>query len=252
MSWYATASDDFERRSMVLVDNTAGGGAATNASISVAADWEGWAYVRSAGQDVRVTAADGVTAVTYDLESFDSSTRTGTIEVNGLSVTAGRLGVLWVYYGNATVADGQSSITLVSPVTGYLFPGAPVARGMHYTEEPQGATRPTPRFTKRVQEAGWIAVSFASALYPAQELRNDRQDYEELSEIVVDVQTGGSSQSSLFDATKTRGLGKATILVWVKAGSADTTYTGIVRAYTNLGRVLEARFLLAVQNDTEQ
>ena len=253
MSWLKAGSTTWSGRSMLLVDNTAAAVSPKDVTMSVPAHWEGWAVVNATdGRDIRVTSADGITLVSYDLESFDATARTLTIELDDVAVTANRNQVFWIYYGSDDATDAQASITTSSALTGYLLSGNPVTRRFAYTEEAQGATRPSPRFQKRSAEQLWIACDFAGALMPALGTYNGKADYEELGSVLVQVELSGSAQAAMVDGARNRGVGKGTILAWIQAGSSGQTYTVVIKATTTLGRVLEARCLLTVQDDSEQ
>lgn len=253
MSWLKDGTTIWTGRSMLLVDNTGAAVTPKDVSVSVPAHWEGWAFCNQTdGRDIRVTSADGITLVTYDLESFNATTRTLTIELDDVTVTANRNQVFWVYYGSDDAADAQSSVAPSSALTGYLLAGNPVTRRFAYSEEAEGTTRPTTRFQKRSAEQLWIACDFGAALIPALGTYNGKADFEELGSVLVQVELSGSAQAAMVDGARNRGVGKGMILAWVQAGSSGQTYTVVIRATTTLGRVLEARCLLTVQDDAEQ
>tara|TARA_R100000084_G_C4523406_1_gene87841 strand:- start:246 stop:482 length:237 start_codon:yes stop_codon:yes gene_type:complete len=75
--------------------------------------------------------------------------------------------------------------------------------------------------------------------------------YEELHSINFDVEANGSSQSAMFEESKTRVIDPGWIRVRVKAGSTGTAYTIIPKITTSLGRVIEARAVMKVVNTNE-
>lgn len=253
MSWYQEAAASFTYRTMIVVDNTGAAVTPKDVSITIPPHWEGWMVCNQVdGRDLRVTQADGITLVNYDLESFDATTHVLTVELDDVTVTANRNQVFWLYYGSDDATDATSAVTPSSALTGYVIAGASVVRTFAYREESQGTTRPTARFQKRANEELWIACDFGAAMIPAFASYNDHLDYEEIGSFRVQVELAGSAQSAMVDGARNRGVGKATLLAWVQAGSSGSTYTVVITATTTLGRVLEARCLLTVQDDSEQ
>ena len=109
MSWY---DDDWGSRIPVTVDN--GGGSGTiDASLAIPSEWEDfWGQVQSDGDDVRVCDVDGITLLTYQLDSWNYAARTGNIQVDDWTAPDDdAVCLLYLYWNNASATDASGSFT---------------------------------------------------------------------------------------------------------------------------------------------
>lgn len=148
-SWYDSA---WAYRWPIYVDVSAAG-ATSDITITIPADFDlFWDNVDSSGDDIRVTEANGRTLVTFDLAAgFNTTTRSGTIEVDNYGTThgsgAGASGMLlWVYWGNAVASTGVSAFVPAAAISGYICTDAPVPEmTVQCRHEQAGANYPSQR-----------------------------------------------------------------------------------------------------------
>ena len=100
MGWYDSA---WAKRVAVTVAHSNGLGT-PDLSFAIPANWDDfWSNVETTGHDIRITAADGETLLSYDVTSFSKTNRTGTIEVDAAPLGATSLSCLiWMYWQNSS------------------------------------------------------------------------------------------------------------------------------------------------------
>lgn len=78
-------------------------------SVRVAGDTDVGAHALASGNDLRFTAADGLTLLPYERESFavSAGSATGDLWVSVPGIASGASATIFMYYGNASAADGQ-------------------------------------------------------------------------------------------------------------------------------------------------
>ena len=249
MSWYDSG---YRGRAPVAVYN-AGASGSYDASISVPAGWDAfWTLIQSDGDDVRVTTSNGVTLATYQWSGFVYSTRSGSIELDNVSLIAGGTTLFYLYFRNASAAAGSGSFVAASPKTGTIVPYNPAGgRLARYEQERPGAAVPRTEWTKNAAESfiGWF--DFSPALVRARQGARQHDQYDEIASITYDVQTGGASQASMFDASSVLVMDRGLVGVLVKAGTTNTNYTVICTVTTTLGYIYQARAKLRVRTVAE-
>ncbi len=246
MSWY---NKNYTQRVPVAVDNTAGVGATVDVTITIPPEFEQyWAVVQSSGYDIRVCGPDGITPITFQRSSWTYADRLGVIQVHNLTISAGCMAQLWIYWGYASATNAAGSFVAASPLTGSILPVRPGTPQVVARPERPGDAQPAHRIVKGSGERLRIFWDLRPLLLLHTIPYNERLAYEELKEIItVDVQQAGASVATMVDATLTRLL-DGWIVTWVKAGTTGNTYTAIVTVDTTLGRRLEARALVYVQD----
>ena len=102
--WYNTS---WQYRVPISVDNTTGG-ALTNYQVLVTlSNSFDWANTNNDGSDIRLTSSDGVTEISYWIESWNDET-SARIWVEVPSVAAGTTTTVYLYYGNAAAATASN------------------------------------------------------------------------------------------------------------------------------------------------
>ena len=109
----------------ISVDMSALSESGTNdATVVLDATWDHfWATIDTDGDEIRVTAADGTTAATYQWQAgtFSKASKTGTIDIDNAPYSyAPSVTKLFLYYGNSGAASGAGSVQLSSAKTGYI------------------------------------------------------------------------------------------------------------------------------------
>lgn len=260
-SWYkdyANPTYEWKYRAVITVDvGTATG--SRDAQITIPKDWDlFWDNVRSAGEDVRVTSADGVTLVTFDLAAgFSTTTRTGVIEIDNYTVpgTGSRVYVLYVYWGQASCSSGLTSFSPSSPDTGYIALEQPYGRLITTRPQRPGDTVLRDRVSKRVDEDVFIWFRLTDLLHPRRDKFFNRLGYEGIATVTWDVQTGGASQAGMFSVPSIRVVETDDGDIWARCtvddGSESTDYAVIVTITTTLGQALQGGGIMQVRNADE-
>lgn len=262
---FANPTYNWKYRACITVDVGSATGS-RDAQITIPPAWDHfWSTVRSAGEDIRVTAADGTTLVTFDLAGgFSTTTRTGVIEIDNYTVpgTGSRVYTLWLYWGQADCTTGISGFVPASPDTGYIELSRPGGRTLVAAPERPGDTIARQRVSKGQGETVHVWINLSPLLGTRREPYGGNQttkvgstiDYEAVSTVTYDVQTGGASQAAMISVPATRVVeyeGELWARIQVAAGSDDVDYTLLVTVGTTLSQVLVPRALVLVRTVAE-
>lgn len=250
MAYY---NKSWSHRWPVLIDNSTGGTSAIDLSIVVPSVFpDFWDNVDSAGDDIRVADADGVTLLTYQLTGFNYANKTVTVEVdNWTPPLANSMCQVWLYWGNAAAASAAGSFTATTPLTGYVHPGA-AAEPIVVAERPvPGATRPSAAVSKTTDEKLYAWLDVGDLLERLQTAYAGRLDYEEIESLTYEVLNAGTDETSEKDYNEMRLLPGNLIRLHHKGGSDndDRTLCPILNLTT--GRTINPRVLLNVRDIDE-
>lgn len=242
MGWFRYSSSvRFRRRKLITIDGSAGGAVTSlDAEVTIPKHWhQFWSVIDSACDYIRVTAADGVTAVSYDVDdgaggAFSSTNRTGRIRIDGYTVPLSTAGMYaaWVYYDpTGAVTDGSSVVTMSSTVSGYIELARPSGR-RQYVYQPQipGATRPRDPAHKTAAEQVdfWIRVDLAFSRL-GRDSETSRKAEEPYYTTASVLDTAGADTSSMYSLSSNRLVELDNGQVWlkhqVKAGTHGSNYT---------------------------
>lgn len=258
MSWYTATPGavTYTKRAPISVDCTAAGGT-VDVTVTVPDDWDDfWTTILSNGYDIVVTLADGTTLATFERASYTYASRALTLEMDNVTLTAGKVCVLWVYYGYAAETTDRSTIVTPSGAkTGYIELSAPNRLTFEYTPDQWGAARPRSLVVKKSTETIDIAVRGWPLRGRQAETTSALSLFaEEVKEVNVAVYSGVTDVTSAYDETKTRVIynqGDPVVFVRMAAGTDATDYTIRVTITTTLGQVYEWRGWLAVRDTDE-
>lgn len=257
MGWYSAATP---YRIAVTVEHT-GGGTTVDVQIPIPANFDHvWENTRADGFDLVPVAADGETLLTFDLSAWNQANRTGTVRVDGLSITAtsGQY-LLWLYYGDPDAADQSSAVTISGPLSGRVELGGPSTFAATIQPEPFGVSNPRNRIQKAADEQVFIWLNL-QPLLERRFLRNNGRDlFEEPYLAVVVVTLAGVAQPLMVDVSKQRFVwdGERTwVRAFIKAGVSGTDYTVEIDLKTHIPpeashRALQPRVLLSVRDVDE-
>ena len=255
MSYYAEGSETFSHRYPVAVDNIGGGSGAIDITCDLAQFGDAfWSNVQSAGQDVRAIDADGSTLLAYDLLSFNATTRTGSIRIDGYTAPGEGTLLLWLYWGNATVSTAAVSVTISAAKTGSVYLGLPSENEIDALPERIGASKSRRKVTKTSAEQIAIWWEVRGILEIGRFAENDSRLYEEAEYARFGVEDGGSEVSAAMDEALTRFV-EAGDRFWIrtiaKAGADGTDYSLRLILGTTGDRILDRRAVLSVKDTTE-
>ena len=261
MSWM---DKDWTHRAAVSVDNTTSAQTTEDVTIALPSEWpEFWGNVKSAGEDVRVTDANGVTLETYQLVSFNSTTRTGSIEVDNVDLTdvetspaAAVAGVLlWVYWGNAAASAAAGSFTAAGTAkTGTIqvgTPGSGSQRVVMARPETPGSTNPRTEVHKAASETIHLWWNLSGVLASRHIPSQGSRAFEEIHNVSYDVETAGNPVPSMVDSASIRMVGPGWVRTTIKAGASGTNYVALLAVELTEGRKLDFRTTIRVKDVTE-
>lgn len=274
MAWL----DGWKYRVPVAVNNS-GPAATVDVTIPIPGDWDlFWDTIDASGNELRLTAADGITVVTYQIAgsapAWNRTNKAGRLEIDGLTADSNAASVVlcWLYFGNTGAASGAGSFVAASAVEGYIHAVRP--RGFVVPARPvePGTTRPLARIQKTVGEQFLVWFEMRGMLEHRRDDSGDSRVWEEVFQVVHVVEDGGVAQAGLITQNRTRftevldGPARGFYVgVFVKAGTTATNYTiapvidtvapeiridtGVL--YLDEYRILEPRAMLMVKDLSE-
>lgn len=252
MSW--RASGDLYRAPM-SVDNTAGGAGAIDASGAVPAYWDHfWTTVQSTGNDVRVTAPDGTTLATFDLQGFSVATKTCTVEIDNYTAPAAGMLLFWLYWGDSTLASGVTAFVPAAAKSLYFDLGAPVSPLVVVTAEQRPRdTVPLAKIAKTSDASTYIWWDFSAVLQGRNHPSAGSYELEQVSYVsAVTVTLAGVDQAGMKDITKTRFEGgpdgRLWVKTWITGGVTASDYICTVTIVTTEGRTLTGKAKLFIRD----
>lgn len=264
MSWYRYSDGEAPLYRLPLTLD--GNGASGNWTFSLAGIKdldEFWNGVQSAnGYDIRVTEADGSTLIAptaWDILSFNATTRTGTIRVQGYTSASGMC-LLWLYWGKpsgdaTSVWVGSPSPT--SPRSCYLDrtdPGKLEASRVVRAGRTAGrATKPLQEIRKEVNESVRVYFLFDGLKRGKLTISQGVDDFDGPTtgaHTVVDE--NGTDASTMYTSTEGRfAVDSEGALYYgglIKAGTNATKYTARVLFATEEGETLQYTCGVVVRN----
>ncbi|MCX6866353.1 MAG: DUF2341 domain-containing protein [Verrucomicrobia bacterium] len=219
-----------------------------------------FAKAQSNGQDIRFYDADGTTALSYQIESWNSAGQEAFIWVKVPQIDASSTtDSIWMQYGNSSASDGQSATvvwnngyravwhmneisgTTIADSTGNSWGGTPTSvtlnatgqvdggdtyTGSSYTTLPSGYIVPTGSTTWTFES--WIYLDAAVANYDRvfQQYNSGSTSFElyyHTGKIEVVPNTSGASAADPTAAVSLSS-GQWHHLVWTRNGATDTLY----------------------------
>lgn len=249
MGWY---DSNYRFRVPITVYHATGG--TRDVRITVPKSWDRfWNSIESTGYDIRVTSSDGLTLVSYMLQSFTYASRVGVIDLDNVSLAAADTNtVFWLYFEYSAAASAASVFTGASVVTGVIFPAFSAGgRLFKYGGERPGVTKPLIDVQKLPNERVMLWIDFLSVLVSAIGGGQYHQNFDEIAQISVDVQAAASSQAAMVDQSETVLVGRTLVGAYVKAGTSGTNYVLIVKITTSEGYIYEQRAKVRVYSVAE-
>ena len=254
MSWY---HKDWKYRAPIMINNHSGAGQ-IDVTATVPGDWPlFWENVdaSNSGADVRVTLADGNTLATFDLESFNSTTKTCTVEINDMAVnnTDGAV-VAWIYFGATGKSSAETSFSVSSAKTGFIEigrPGSGSQRMITCRPERPGtavASIDVHKHSAEILHLWWDLTGVISTRFIPNE---GRRLLDEVESVNYQVTFGGSEpQSAMIDTTQIRMVDPAYVRTTIKAGNSGSNYLAILTVNLTSGRKLDFRCRIVIKDVT--
>lgn len=248
MSWF---DDSWRFRAPVTFDNT-GGAATIDGRVTLPASWDlFWDYVLASGFDIRLTAGDGETALTYKRQTWDHPNRSATLDIDNWSPGSADASVVaFLYWGRTGASDGAAVFTATAPKLGNIELATPRGLVVDARAEPPGTTSPTQQIEKKPNDVRFVYVAIDSVLAPRSTPAAGSMLYEECQWARVAVTDGAVDQPGMYDESATRVIesdGRRYVRVKISAGAAGEDYTLETTVQTSLGQTIELRHLIRVR-----
>jgi hypothetical protein len=246
MSWYDSA---WKYRAPVSVDNTAGSGGTKDWTLVLPNDWDHfWTNALANGYDVVLTSSDGLTKLAFDRSVWNTTTKAGTLRVDGVTLTA-NTHCAWIYYGNpAASVDPAATVTISAPLSAFVEVADPRRESPAVVCRPErpGRTVPTAQISKPSTETTHVWWDLSRVLQRRTTANNGKRLLEEIDYVKSEIYAGTNAQSAMVDGTQTRIVGGRYVRTTAKAGTSGTDYTPRLTVTTTNLRVLDFRALLRV------
>lgn len=253
MSWL---DSDWTRRAAISIDNHAGA-SQEDITLAIQSDFpEFWDNVQpAAGADIRVTAADGTTLLTYQLVGFNSTTKVCTVQVDNMPLPTAATCVAWLYWGYTNASSAAGSFTISgSEKTGTLevsVPGSGTEVVIPCRPEAPGATVPRAEIGKQTAEELHVWWDLSRVLVQRGKRHENSRLLEEIESVEFNVSTGGVTQTAMMDNDEDRLVHPHFIRTTVKAGTTATNYLLKMTVITTGGRTIQCLASLRVKNAAE-
>ena len=255
MSFYDA---NFLFRQAVSIDGSAANAGTIDATIAIPSTWsQFWSNVRSDGADIRVTAADGVTLLTYDLDSWNYSAKTGNIRIDGLAHSTNSAQnstrIVRVYWGDADAsAAASNNIQIASAKTGSICLGRPGTGGypiIRCASPRLDVDETAAVITKQSTESIRVYWDLSDMLARRDTAYEGSHVLEEIDYVTFAVKdVNGGAQAGLTDLTKIETVDPYYVSTWLQSGTDDNNYLLTLTVYTTEGRILDFRATLKVND----
>lgn len=242
MSWQ---SGSWQNRAPIAVNNN-GGASTIDVTCTLPQQWaEFWDSVRSDGHDIRITDSDGVTALTWQRQTWNHGGKNAVIQIDAWSpASADATVIAWIYWNHTgTPSDDSGSFTASSAKTGTVInyippPGATVVQ---CSPLPTDSAVPLARYSWPPNQAGYIWWDLRGVLAAHGEPYQGHSQAEEVSAIVVQTNNDGSGYASGNTPANTAMIerrGRVFVAMWLLAGVNTADYIDQITITTTAGRSL--------------
>jgi hypothetical protein len=256
-AWYDT---NWEHRLLLTIDNVGGTAGAIDLTFDLsllAAFDHFWDNIQADGDDIRMVDPDGYTLLTYDVESFNATTRTGTIEVDNYDAPAEGICAIYLYYGYSSAADATTTVTPSGALTIKHEPACPGFPLITAAPLEPGSTNPPTEISKTSLETLHVWWDVTAILEVGCYEFNGTQGVENVDYLQFSLEQGGTTASTAFwDETANRFVetpeGRTYLKTIVKSSTDANNYTLAALMGTTLGRVLDFRAIQRTNDPTEQ
>jgi len=226
MSWY---SGSFNRREQIAIDGSSASAGTFDLVISIPEDFDSfWDNIRSDGNDVVVTLADGKSITNFKFASgFNIPNRSITLNVQNYALAqTGVTGFVWLYWNNPNQSSSLQSVFTLggSTLNGYIYLCQPFGRLVTSIGYSQIALQPQSTFSKEASEKVDIWFPMRAVLAGRNQPYNQHLDCEEVTFVLAAVvdNTGSTVASMLADEEIRASSGWCRVRI--QAGSTGNNY----------------------------
>lgn len=226
-----------------------------------------WANVDSAGDDIRITEANGrdlIAAATgrctgWDLGAvaFSVPTRTFTLRIDGwtgATATTDLAHLLWLHYGVAGATSAvDGTVTLSAPETALYSDDLKDSYPLRFGGgvERFGVDSVQDRFQKAPSDKRRVCWDFDAQLLKRRRASGDSKELESIETFAVTAGQGGVSVPAVISPTATRMIAGNAVTTLHDSGTSGQVYWLEGKATTTRGRTLVKRVGMRVQDITE-
>lgn len=236
MAWLSSDA----QRIPVLVNATATGSSPNDVQFVIPATHERfWSTIDSNGYQLRVTDADGYTALTYQITGWNYANRTATVEVDNVPFTPNTHHVIWLYYGDTNWGNGAGSFTPSSVINGFIRTEQPTT--IAATRRPAvGSAVSALSVAKDPAETRLVYIPLTTLAQSCAGAYEGSLRLDEVAGFDFTVEDGGAEQAGMVDDTNC-GLIECEEVTYarvvVKGGTTATVYIGRLLVQSALGRI---------------
>lgn len=253
MSWYRESGYTWKQKYPVVIDNTGGSVSTIDATFTIPTTIDAfWTGIDTSGNEIRVTAADGTTKLTYKWTGFSKTNRTGTMQIDGFSAPGVGMCVVWIYWDATGAPDGAAgSVTIAAAKSGYVVDLVKRGIFVQVREQRAGDVRPATKFQKGSDETRKVLFDFSGMLGTRVVTQQGHFEADEIQWFTYTIYTGGSAYAGGITAANSRLLPGNIVQVDAKAGVDGTDYVVIPEVHTVDGEVFTGRAWLSVRDQDE-
>lgn len=226
MSWY---NGSFLRRRQIAIDGSSKSAGTFDLVISIPADWDSfWDNIRSDGNDVVVTLADGKSITNFQFAAgFNIPNRSITLNVQNYALAESSVtGMIWLYWDNASQGSSLQTAFVLggSTMNGYIHLCQPYGRIVKSIGYFQTGLQPQSTFTKEPSEKIDIWFPTSAVLAQRNQAYNQHLDCEEVTYVLgAIINNAGATQASMLADEEIRFVG-GWCRIRVQAGSTGNNY----------------------------
>ncbi len=251
---------NFLYRQSASIDGSSANAGTIDATIAIPSTWSRfWDNIKQDGSDLRVTAADGVTLLSYDLDGFNHGNRTGTIRIDGLThapnTAQNSTRMVRLYWGYDSASSAASAnLSISSAKVGAICLGSPTTGGYPIIQcapprldVDETATIITKQSTEQIR----VYWDLSDMLSQRDYAHEGSYFFEEIDYVLFSVKdTQGNLANSLTDLDKIETKDPYYVSTWLQGGTDDTNYLLTLTVFTTEGRILDFRSTLKVNDKT--
>ena len=248
MSWY---NGSFNRRMPVTIDGSAAASGTHDFEVEIPADWDDfWDNIRSDGNDIVLTDADGTSILNFQFKSgFNLPNRSLTLQAENINLSsANKMRVVQLYWDNSAQGSSlQTAITVSSVLTGYVYLGAPSGFVVKDSGFRPIGTVPTAIFQKDVDDEIDIWFPIGTRLAKRRIEYNQRLDFKLLQHVSVQVKSSGKVNQPLMYATEEIRVINGWCRARIKGGGDGSDYAVRLGLVTTDAEIIIMSCLLQVR-----
>lgn len=253
MSWY---NGSFNRRIPVTIDGSATASGTHDFEVEIPADWDDfWDNIRSDGNDIVLTDADGKSILNFQFKSgFNLPNRSLTLQAENINLgVSNKMRIVQLYWDNSTQSSSlQTAITVSSVLAGYVYLGGPSGFVVKDSGFRPIGTVPTAIFQKDPTDEIDIWFPVGTRLAKRRIEYNQRLDFKLVQRVSVEVKTSAKVNQPTMYATEEIRLINGWCRARIKAGSDSTDYSVRLGVVTTDAEVIVMSCLLQVRELTAQ